>query len=390
MIQIESNNLNSIAELHFEACNKYISPRLEFYIDLFNSLGFKKYSVFAKSASDRYNLPDISLKTLINPYLKNEYKRKGHNYNVTSQEIKSVLCTKNNHIIDDQDNLNKFKHLRDFFLLIKNNLESIIKSTPVEINTKIESSIYSYQNDIEAKKGIEIVFSYETLISTGFKLNNGSIWDNYSITAKLNLSVCPYCNRNWINTIKNKSTDGKITSPQLDHFFSKSDYPLFRLSFYNLIPSCETCNSRLKKDIDFKLASNIHPLIEGYKHNVKFITIPRSINAIMGISNDYSIDIDTTNCPSSYKTKIKGNHTVFKINEIYGEHGDIISEVYRKRYIFSDKYLEILQRQFPALGKSKSELYRFAFGNYYDEAEFIKRPFSKLTRDVAEQLGLIK
>lgn len=390
MIQIEPNNLNSNAELHFEACKKYISPRLEFYIDLFNSLGFKNYVVFAESVSKKYNLPDISLKTLINPYLKSNFKRKKHKFKVTPNQIKSVLSTKNNHVIDDQNNLEKYKRLHAFFLSVKNNLEKIIKSTPAEINALIQSSIFNNQIDIDVKKGIEIIFSYETLISAGFKLSDGSIWDNYSITAKLNLSVCPYCNRNWINTIKNKLTEGKITSPQLDHFFSKTDYPFFRLSFYNLIPSCETCNSRLKKDIEFKLDNNIHPLTEGYGDNVKFITTPQSINAIMGISNDYLVDIDTTHCSTSLKTKIYGNHTIFKINEIYSEHGDIISEVYRKRYICSDKYLEILQRQFPALGKSKSELYRFAFGNYYDETEFNKRPFSKLARDVAEQLGLIK
>jgi hypothetical protein len=32
------------------------------------------------------------------------------------------------------------------------------------------------------------------------------------------------------------------------------------------------------------------------------------------------------------------------------------------------------------------ELYRISFGNYYHEDDFDKRPLSKLTKDVVEQL----
>lgn len=52
------------------------------------------------------------------------------------------------------------------------------------------------------------------------------------------VTVCPYCNRNFVNVTNEANTS------QLDHFFPKSEYPLFALCFYNLIPSCYGCNNR--------------------------------------------------------------------------------------------------------------------------------------------------
>ena len=50
----------------------------------------------------------------------------------------------------------------------------------------------------------------------------------------LNLSVCPYCNRQYIFGTDNNRKVGA----QFDHFYSKSKYPYLALSFYNLIPVC--------------------------------------------------------------------------------------------------------------------------------------------------------
>ncbi|NWF65857.1 MAG: hypothetical protein HXX81_00125, partial [Campylobacterales bacterium] len=61
----------------------------------------------------------------------------------------------------------------------------------------------------------------------------------------LGITVCPYCNRNYIfNFQKNKSLEA---TSQLDHFFDKSTYPYFAVSIYNLVPSCQTCNQRKSK-----------------------------------------------------------------------------------------------------------------------------------------------
>jgi hypothetical protein len=90
-------------------------------------------------------------------------------------------------------------------------------------------------------------------------------------------------------------------------------------------------------------------------------------------------------------TRINENHTLFEIQTLYHKHGDIIAELFKKKHISNDKYIEILKNTYPALKNiSYQELYKLAFGNYYNEEDYIKRPFAKLTRDICEQLELIK
>lgn len=68
----------------------------------------------------------------------------------------------------------------------------------------------------------------------------------------LDITVCPYCNRNYIFNFK--KTKSLNTIAQLDHFFDKSTYPYFSVSIFNLVPSCQTCNQIKSQHI--KICSN--------------------------------------------------------------------------------------------------------------------------------------
>ena len=48
------------------------------------------------------------------------------------------------------------------------------------------------------------------------------------------------------------STDEEVRRTfDVDHFFPKSEYPMFCLSLYNFVPSCQVCNSRVKSGNNF-------------------------------------------------------------------------------------------------------------------------------------------
>lgn len=85
------------------------------------------------------------------------------------------------------------------------------------------------------------------------------------MTQALDIRTCPYCNRTYIGSSK-----GKILSVQLDHFYSKSKYPFFAVSLYNLIPSCPFCNLNKSNHDIVKLMS---PFEKAYSfdENVKFV-----------------------------------------------------------------------------------------------------------------------
>lgn len=67
----------------------------------------------------------------------------------------------------------------------------------------------------------------------------------------LDLTVCPYCNRNWVTAIpgkgKGKTEYGQKEDTlafQIDHFFPKALYPYLAFSLFNLIPVCPYCNNQ--------------------------------------------------------------------------------------------------------------------------------------------------
>lgn len=56
----------------------------------------------------------------------------------------------------------------------------------------------------------------------------------------------------------------------LDHYYDKGKYPYLALSFYNLIPSCNICNSKFKTTIDFKEIPHLHPYEDSFNEKAKF------------------------------------------------------------------------------------------------------------------------
>lgn len=113
------------------------------------------------------------------------------------------------------------------------------------IKKKYESS-YGFLNQ---------VFVYELLDRT----TKGEIID------ELGISVCPYCNRQYINNIVEQ---GKVrATADLDHFYYKSVFYLWKMSLYNFVPSCKICNSL------FKLQTNRdipYPYLEEFGNSAIF------------------------------------------------------------------------------------------------------------------------
>jgi 5-methylcytosine-specific restriction endonuclease McrA len=80
---------------------------------------------------------------------------------------------------------------------------------------------------------------------TGFSFKNEQ-YSAYHLILDLGITVCPYCNRNFIFNSTKKRTS------HFDHFFPESKYPFLAMSFYNLVPSCSTCNTlKGKESIDY-------------------------------------------------------------------------------------------------------------------------------------------
>ncbi|MDB5222600.1 MAG: hypothetical protein JWN83_1267 [Chitinophagaceae bacterium] len=265
---------------------------------------------------------------------------------------------------------------------IRTHLEEIISAPPEELST-----IYKRYKAFciargkgalkDIKQGLSKIFNY-----THFSSKNNLGYNGYSLTRNLDFNTCPYCNRSFIYTIE--GTKSKIIRPDIDHFYAKSEFPLLALSFYNLIPSCLVCNRSLKGKK--KVQSCMNPYEDGFSNALTFNYFIKDVESGKGFNSRYSVFFTDNPILLNKVNRCKKNVELFKLKEIYElSHGNEISEIIKKHEISSGRYLQMLNKMFPKLGTIE-ELYNIAFANYFLEEDFDKRPLSKLTKDIFDQL----
>ncbi|WP_299110447.1 hypothetical protein [uncultured Winogradskyella sp.] len=224
-------------------------------------------------------------------------------------------------------------------------------------------------------------------LNSGYKVwfltdeNSGEKW-NYRLARLLDKHTCTYCNREYTFVLRNPSGIGKGMVPQIDHWFAKTDYPLLAISFYNLIPSCGTCNT-IKSSTNLNLIDHLHPYVDSNissTYEFSYLPITNIDNRIIlknsSLFNSKGLDtVNALNLPLIYK----------------GHSGKELQDLIDLRYKYSDNYLNILlEDTFGDLHISKEERYRLIFGIELDEENHHKRIFSKFKGDIISELLSIK
>tara|TARA_R110002049_G_C9162724_1_gene561097 strand:+ start:2250 stop:3185 length:936 start_codon:yes stop_codon:yes gene_type:complete len=283
------------------------------------------------------------------------------------------------------DNSSLNKHLKAF---VETNLEDIIIGKPKElmsINRKFKLH-KSYKDSL--RKKVSKIFDYKAFT---VKKQNPENYDGYDLAKKLNVRTCLYCNRVYTITVTTDNSDkGKITRPQFDHFIDKGTNPLLALSIYNLIPSCSICNSTLKGRKKFNLKNYIHPFIEDCvgEYNYKFT--PFDVDSILGNKSNLEVTITPKDKDSEIGKKIEKSSATFRLNEIMTAHSEELKDLFDIRYKFSERYFIELFSTYNRLGLDKEDIYRVVFGAHFNSKDFDKRPFSKLKRDILEELEIVQ
>lgn len=96
-------------------------------------------------------------------------------------------------------------------------------------------------------------------------------WGARELCRSIGCCVCPYCNLDRISHFP--ISDGTTYRPDLDHFMPRAKHPWFGMSFFNLIPCCSICNSRIKKGKDFHPDTYSMPLVDDIDSVIEFITV---------------------------------------------------------------------------------------------------------------------
>lgn len=174
----------------------------------------------------------------------------------------------------------------------------------------------------------------------------------------------------------------------LDHLLPQSEYPYLSLSLFNLVPSCYSCNSKLKNDK--KIYSNLDELL---------FTSPTGLKTISDIIFKiyFKTGFDNKNLPkelNEYSIKIESPYTeyfkVFNLQGRYNFHKNISHELISKRRIYSDSQIKEIFDLFNDKGKpiSKNEIKTQIFGSDIFTVDSNK-PFQKYKKDIAKQLEII-
>jgi len=204
---------------------------------------------------------------------------------------------------------------------------------------------------------------------------------------KIGIKSCVYCNSQLTVTIhKQGSTIGARF--EVDHHYPKSDFPFLSISLFNLYPCCASCNKRKSSiPINFFLYTDNPSKLSKSEYNFEITKasecdylVTKDAEGIEILFNDVSIPV----------TGHKSLQDVFSIKEIHDTQKDIIAELIIKNQIYNESFKNILQKSFSKLSLSQNDFDRVIVGNYTKEKDIHKRPFSKLTMDIAKQLGLIK
>lgn len=385
MIQINKKLAAEAASIHLESCKPYVESRLKFLVELFKAISRSQFVTFKKTKKAEkerelrtiYGLRSIkSFRTTLAPISKKEIGYDDIFLMLEKGEFGTLLIL----------NFRECKAAYLFFNNVLAQIELILSEDPNSFKEYLTTKSKNKQRQF--KDLIEIIFSYEKLgKKNGEAFGTNKDWNSYALTKKLEVNVCPYCNKNWVSTVIDEDGN-KITNPQLDHYFSKSVYPLLRLSIYNLIPSCETCNARIKKRKELKIKKHIHPYIDGFDPEYYFAPAPKNSNSAFGLDDKYTISLKEDD--SSVKCgKAKESFKFFHIKDVYEQHGDIISEIYFKKSKYNLTALEDLLGQEMFKGMSLDDAYRIVFANYLNLEEYNKRPFAKLTKDTLRYLEVI-
>jgi len=256
-------------------------------------------------------------------------------------------------------------------------------------NKKKDNVIHNHWIDnrariIKSKNFNAIINEFNALNQDGFKAFKEYMIGQYEelfynrkfgkwLAKKLDVRTCPYCNRQYTFTVEVGTRDIR---PEFDHFHSKSIYPYLALSFFNLIPACPTCN-HIKSD--YPIDKN--PYFEGFEENFKF-----KIKTNEG--EDFTLDWALRNNFVIEFTDSNRNIDVFALKELYNEHIDIVKEIIDKAQAYNQSYYDSLIDSYKGLGKQEADIERYVWGNYLENALHEKRPLSKLTKDILQQLGI--
>lgn len=192
------------------------------------------------------------------------------------------------------------------------------------------------------------------------------IRNNMILIKNLDITVCPYCNRNYINSRHDK------LGCEFDHYYSKDKFPFFALTLSNLVPSCSTCN-RIKQANDYEFCPfDLEEDIE-----VKFVVSPPSKDSKIKILFGEKSQEDN----------------ILKLEDAYEIHKKDVAEMFMKEEKYCKEYRDYLISLLGDKGNIVNEFSEeffdsMIFGEIANDSfdDYLNHSLSKLKKDTYDYI----
>lgn len=189
------------------------------------------------------------------------------------------------------------------------------------------------------------------------------------IIKKINIKVCPYCNRQYVGYYDFDKKQKNIAS--LDHFYPQKKFPLYSVSLLNLVPSCAYCNGMVKKD---RLYPIKHIYNEVLEERVYFRLKYLSVDGLFGKLNDFEL-LTSDDVQQRLKSYF------FRHKELYSIHSDDICVWLKKKRLHNESYRRHLSNVLKE-NITDDELKMLLFETTGSASDVINKPLGKLKKDI--------
>ena len=194
----------------------------------------------------------------------------------------------------------------------------------------------------------------------------------------LNINSCNYCDMAYVNTYQYRNKN--YSHFDLDHFFPKKKCPILALSLFNLIPSCPTCNQRLKRGA--VLGSNVEEYLLLSPSSDKYAFQESVTIHLVPTEFFFNLQFQINDNPGMFKIKFvtKSNGykkaiDLFRLEERYAFHKPEAIRLLKLKQKYPDSNIEMISH---LIKRSRSEIKEDLFCN----KSMNGRILSQLHRDI--------
>ena len=375
-VKIIKNNFRKNLEASFGYCGPNLIKSLireycfqEDYFNDINNYPNRQDTDFEDFVFRKFGTKNRILMQKIRDSLFNDYKRDTW-YNSFITQFEQLVNRRSQKIKNLVEEIKgrQFSSFAEYF-------EILILLEPQRMEAYINNhSNNDSGNDFKKIKDLYNLSEQITIMGNSEKINCFMI-QNFIDSDSRGLLVCPYCNRNYINT------RDRSLGAEMDHFYNKDTFPMFSISLYNFIPSCSTCN-RIKGTKTLK----INPYLRNDIQKVKFDLITDLDGYRIEIKQDQDGNLHTLAETEDLKNDLID---ILKLDEAYKVHKIEVREMLDREKEYNEKYREDLKNMFSGEGiEIDKKIDALIYGDivFTSEDDLINKSLGKFKKDVYEKI----